>query len=123
MVMATETQPTSRHSKLWTLLMAALLVAATFLSMLAGVPKVWAPFPFPLFIIAVLTGPLVWVVPAAAFLLWSKQLLRGEPRVPYRSLLALAVLAGLSVWYFRTTWDDSVMRYGHDFVVAVACVN
>src|SRR5262245_22812882 len=105
MVPAAATQPMSTHSKRWTLLTAALLVVATVLSLLPGNPKVWAPFPLPLFILAVFAGPLAWVAPATLFLLWSNQLLRGEPRVPYRSLVALVVLTVLSVWYFRATWD------------------
>jgi uncharacterized membrane protein YhdT len=117
-----DARPTSTNKR-WTLGATLLLVAATIMSILPGVPKCWAPFPLPLFVLAGFTGPLVFVVPAGTFLLWSKQLLGGEPRVPYRTVGALVVLGCLSVWYFMSTWSDSVMRYGQGFVTTVVGVN
>jgi len=109
--------------KRWTLSVAPLLVVATAASISSAGPEVWAPMPLPLFILAAFIGPLAFLAPAGIFLLWSKQLLNGEARVPHRSLWALAVLGALNFWYFLSVWTEGVLRYGHDYVLTVAIVN
>jgi hypothetical protein len=118
----TERSPTTA-SKRWTVGVAILLVVATVISLSQGVPKVWAPFPIPLFILMILTGPLAFIMPGVEFLLWSWQLLRGQPCIPHRSVGALVILGCLSVWYFVGAWSEGIMRYGAGYVVAVAAAN
>jgi hypothetical protein len=108
---------------LWTIIAALALLVATVVSLLQGVPKLWAPWPVPMVLLTILAGPLAFIAPAGAFLLWSKQLFRGEPRVPHRSLGALVILASLSIWYFASVWSEGILRYGFGYVGVAAATN
>jgi len=108
----------------WTLVAATLLVPATFLSLVLGdPPKLWAPYPLPLFAGAAVMGRWVFLTPACLFLLWSIQLFRGDPRVPYRSLGALVVAGALDLWWLHQFWSNGVTMHGNRYMVAVVLVN
>jgi hypothetical protein len=116
-------QPSQSIARLWTYGCAVVLVVVSAVTLLQGSPEVWAPWPTYMLIALLVSGPLAFIGPSVLFLLWSKQLLRGESRLPYRSLMLLFLVGSLSLLYFYANWPEGIMRYGNGYVATVATVN
>lgn len=119
---------------------AAYLVAACFLVSLAGIAgvsevsaSVHSPMPA-LTTLAFLFGYLLGgdsglavlckaaVGPVLLFL-WHPYLFTGEPHVPRRSVLGLAVLTGLSLVYFAWIWSGENPHHGWGHIMGVTVLN
>src|ERR1700682_6005663 len=90
----------------------------------------WILFPHPL----VITIPLLilgrvhlfWLaifVPTALFFLWNPGLLKGQTRVPIRSLVLLAALTALTAVYFAESWAYGLLYQGLQYTRGICAAN
>ena len=63
------------------------------------------------------------ILPMMLFFSWNRQLFRGEPLVPRRSYVLLALLAVLSAIDFVVSWKWGLQYEGPQFTAVVCSVN
>lgn len=90
-----------------------------------GAPTPASTYPLFLLIPALLGVPRLLLVLAYAgcFALWSKQLFRGEARIPRRSVALLVLSFLASTYLFITSWKDGITYQGARYVHAVFALN
>lgn len=90
-----------------------------------GFPTLRSPYPIFLVLLVFLgIHPLlVALIYALCFALWSLQLFRGSPRIPWRSLILFAVSAALSVAWFVGGWKYGLKYEGPTFVYGALTLN
>jgi len=105
-----------------TLLAGGIVMALSSSSLLLG-PTVLSPYPAMMLIPTFEVGWVAAALPPIVFWLWCFQLFRGEPLVPLRSAVMLAVLSLLTPAYFIARWDDGLQFDGLFWVLGVAFIN
>jgi hypothetical protein len=113
-----------------------LLVPASFGLLLTRIPTLICPFPFftstPALLLASLTLPilnnhrLAWlavVIPVLFFFSWNPSLFRGQTKLPWRSLILLAVMTAVSVVWFTGGWKNGIEYQGARYTYAVCVAN
>ncbi len=63
------------------------------------------------------------VVPPIAFLLWCRQLMRGNAKIPRRTYVLFAVLAILDALYLYVAWPDGVAMQGMRYTRSICGIN
>ena len=124
--------------RVWLVTCVAVLSLVGVAGTLIGYPQPYAPLPgaivTPLFVVMGVTGQgrgLDWmwqyVVPAAVgpvlLLGWHPRLARGACGYPRRSVVGLAILTGLSAWWFYIGWALGMKYEDALYVYAVCGVN
>ena len=94
---------------------------------LTGTPSLIAPFPTLTILVAFAwPGGFPWaaiLLPSLLFFAWSPSLLRGEIRIPQRSLALLAILTLLTIFDFVFEWKDGLHYQGSRFTYVTCAVN
>jgi len=96
---------------------------------LPGAPTVFSPLPALTAIPDLLLsdwhnlGNAAVILPMMLFFSWNRQLFRGEPLVPRRSYVLLALLAVLSAIDFVVSWKWGLQYEGPQFTAVVCSVN
>lgn len=88
----------------------------------------WTPFlhPFPMLLAVPMLFGLGWfslVLVPLLYLAWAPQLLRGEPRVPLRTVIAYWSILALSCLYFWSSWRYGVRYQGLSFTRGAGILN
>jgi hypothetical protein len=102
------------------------LIAAESLGVFGGVsPFALAPAPllFVLLLAADLPMPLIPILFAALFWLWSRQLFKGDPAVPKRTFVLLVIAGVWSVAAFVMGWEFGVRYQGRAYTVICLLIN
>ncbi len=95
------------------------MIVPAYCGLLAETPTLWSPHPtlttLPAF---ALPGVFPWfpvLVPSFFFFVWSGFLVRGENRIPQRSLVLLSILTFLTVFDFAIEWRNGLRYQGAQF--------
>jgi hypothetical protein len=106
----------------------ALVLPAYCGLLLAGIPTLVCPFPFltvipPFILSSVRLSWLALTVPTLLFFSWNPGLLRGQTKVPKRSLFLLTVLTVLTGVWFVGSWHDGLEYQGRQFIYFTCVAN
>ena len=106
----------------------ALLIPASLGLLLTGVPTILCPLPLLTTIPAFLLSTwrlhyLATGLPVFLFFLWRPGFFRGEPMVPKRSYVLLAIVTVLSIIYFISGWRLGLRYQGFEYTLTVLIVN
>lgn len=115
-------------STYWTLAAGLALIVPAYCGLvLTGTPSLIAPFPTLTILVAFAwPGGFPWaaiLVPSSLFFAWRPNLLRGEIRIPQRSLALLAILTLLTIFDFVFEWKDGLHYQGSRFTYVTCAVN
>lgn len=96
----------------WSTIVAGLLLVIPTASIWVGGPRIYAPLPVHITLLAFLIGPVVTLLPTLLFWAWNPGLLDGRADVPRRSLIAFSVLSALSVLNYVGSWSLGLRYQG-----------
>ncbi|MBI1764793.1 MAG: hypothetical protein HYR56_25565 [Acidobacteria bacterium] len=114
---------------LTTLLAGISLSLVAWQSINANVPRIWAPFPFWLFLVGMLipsflgTKLFILSIPALAMWIWNPYAFLGKPEIPARSFMLFFLLALLSILHNIIYWSYGMKYQGGVHTVAVIILN
>ncbi|HKR61537.1 MAG TPA: hypothetical protein VJS64_17755 [Pyrinomonadaceae bacterium] len=108
-----------------TLIVGCSLCLVTFQALNTGVPKPWAPFPFPLVILLWLGTPgiLVLSLGALAMWAWNPKAFAGKSQIPKRSLILLLILTCLSIFQNIISLPYGKKYQGEFHTIVVTAMN
>lgn len=106
----------------------ALLGTAYIGVFVSGFPTVLCPFPaltvIPVFILSQWNLEYAAVlIPALLFLAWNPQLIRGEGKIPKRSLILLVLLVVLTAVDLVGDWNGGIKYHGSRYTAVVCSIN
>jgi hypothetical protein len=101
------------------------IVSVQALGLFGGAsPSVFAPAPFPMFLLAwFVLGVFTPLVAPAVFCLWSIQLFRGVAKIPLRTPLLFLVVVFASTAWFYVGWRYGIRYEGWTFTVTTAALS
>jgi len=113
---------------IFTIIIAGLLLSTftTVMMLSTYTPKIWGPFPLPLFTIYFFSGESIltlFITPAIAFWIWDIQLFQGKGTIPLRSIVALVAAIGLSIAYFFTGGSGGLEFQGLLYTLGVSVLS
>ncbi len=102
-----------------------LIAFFSWLTISSGTSTLYSPVNLPLVLVGLLSSSFIAVLffMPIVFLIWCWPILRGEPVVPRRSIILLALSIALSIFYFVRGIDFGIQYQGRDFVIGVGIVN
>jgi hypothetical protein len=103
------------------------VVATLSLGVVPGIPapSIFAPAPvllvFPIFMGVPI--PLVLVVPLLLSVVWCHRLTSGDPSLPVRTLVLIALICAGSLWNFVVGWEFGLRFQGHYYAAITAATS
>lgn len=89
----------------------------------ARVPTLYCPFPVITVLPMFYSPPVGLMMPTILFFLWNHRLLYGQPNVPKRTMVAVAILCVLTAFWFKTSWGYGMECQGERYTVIMLIIN